>query len=241
MTANNLYRENLRGEYGFPNELGRSEDMPKTRDAFALKDFDRARILREYNFSRDKIYRQARAGGYWYFDLPNEHTDDEIVDCMKEDIVNAFERDNYARAQDKLDRLHLRADAVARYQRRILRHLKRLRAYMALRGGATARLDSLVGSYYDIGESLCRLGENFSAAFDDIRATENRYKQLFATRLRSARIAAKMTQSQLARLLGMSQNGYSVYEKGTGEPSLTTQAKIARILNCSADWLLGLT
>ena len=60
-------------------------------------------------------------------------------------------------------------------------------------------------------------------------------------RLRDLREDADLTQSQVAKYLGMSQTGYSKYE--TGENDIPTQILIAlaRFYRTSVDYLLGLT
>ena len=60
-------------------------------------------------------------------------------------------------------------------------------------------------------------------------------------RIRDLRTDNDMTQSELAKLLGMSQTGYSKYE--TGENDIPTQIliKLARIYNTSIDYLLDHT
>ena len=60
-------------------------------------------------------------------------------------------------------------------------------------------------------------------------------------RLRDLREDADLTQSQVAKYLGMSQTGYSKYE--TGENDIPTQILIAlaRFYHTSVDYLLGVT
>ena len=60
-------------------------------------------------------------------------------------------------------------------------------------------------------------------------------------RLRDLREDADLTQSQVAKYLGMSQTGYSKYE--TGENDIPTQILIAlaRFYHTSVEYLLGLT
>lgn len=60
-------------------------------------------------------------------------------------------------------------------------------------------------------------------------------------RLKDLREDADLNQVQLARLLGMSQTGYSKYE--TGENDIPTQVliKLAQIYKTSVDYILGLT
>ncbi len=60
-------------------------------------------------------------------------------------------------------------------------------------------------------------------------------------RLRDLREDADLTQTQLAKILGMSQTGYSKYE--TGENDIPTQVLIAlaKFYGTSIDYILGLT
>ena len=60
-------------------------------------------------------------------------------------------------------------------------------------------------------------------------------------RIRDLREDADLNQTQVAKMLGMSQTGYSKYE--TGENDIPTQAliKLAQFYNVSIDYLLGLS
>lgn len=60
-------------------------------------------------------------------------------------------------------------------------------------------------------------------------------------RIRALREDRDLNQTKVARLLGMSQTGYSKYE--TGENDIPTQVliKLARFYDTSVDYLLGLT
>ncbi len=60
-------------------------------------------------------------------------------------------------------------------------------------------------------------------------------------RIRDMREDHDMTQTEVAKILGMSQTGYSKYE--TGENDIPTQVliKLSRFYNTSVDFLLGET
>lgn len=60
-------------------------------------------------------------------------------------------------------------------------------------------------------------------------------------RIRDMREDHNLTQAKLAKMLGMSQTGYSKYE--TGENDIPTQVliKLARLYQTSIDYLLGET
>lgn len=63
----------------------------------------------------------------------------------------------------------------------------------------------------------------------------------FAQRLHAARRSKKITQTQLADLLGIKQGQVSLYETGKDEPSDVTKERIAEILEVSLDYLEGKT
>ncbi len=62
----------------------------------------------------------------------------------------------------------------------------------------------------------------------------------FSQRLKELRLEHAMTQQEIANLLNIRQQSYIRYEYGTGEPSLNTLIKIARIFDVTSDYLLGI-
>lgn len=60
-------------------------------------------------------------------------------------------------------------------------------------------------------------------------------------RIRNLREDRDLTQTQLARLLGMSQTGYSKYETGENDIPTNILIKLASIYDTSIDYMLGLT
>lgn len=62
---------------------------------------------------------------------------------------------------------------------------------------------------------------------------------MFNERLKTLRIQRKMTQSELAKKIYISQPAYSKYEVGTASPNPETLCKIADALDVSVDYLLG--
>lgn len=60
-------------------------------------------------------------------------------------------------------------------------------------------------------------------------------------RIRDLREDRDMTQTELAKLLDMSQTGYSKYETGENDIPTPILCSLARIHNTSVDYLLGLT
>ena len=60
-------------------------------------------------------------------------------------------------------------------------------------------------------------------------------------RLRDLREDSDRNQTELAKLLGMSQTGYSKYETGENEVPVAVLEKLADIYKTSVDYLLGRT
>ena len=62
----------------------------------------------------------------------------------------------------------------------------------------------------------------------------------FNERLKEIRKECGKTQKEVYTVLGMSANGYASYEQGRTEPSIETLIKLCKVLDVSADYLLGL-
>ena len=60
-------------------------------------------------------------------------------------------------------------------------------------------------------------------------------------RLRELRDEKDLTQTEIAKMLGMSQTGYSKYETGENDIPTSVLIKLARFYNTSIDYLLGET
>ncbi len=60
-------------------------------------------------------------------------------------------------------------------------------------------------------------------------------------RIRDLREDTDMNQTEFAKLLGMSQTGYSKYERGENDIPSDVLIKLAQIHKTSVDYLLGLT
>lgn len=60
-------------------------------------------------------------------------------------------------------------------------------------------------------------------------------------RIRDMREDMDLNQTQMAKILGMSQTGYSKYETGENDIPTAILIKLARFYNTSIDYLLGET
>ncbi|MGN0817452.1 MAG: helix-turn-helix domain-containing protein [Candidatus Coproplasma sp.] len=63
----------------------------------------------------------------------------------------------------------------------------------------------------------------------------------FADRLKELRKARGYSQKELAEKLNVTNSSVCDWERQRSEPSLATVIKIARLFDCSCDYLLGLT
>ena len=61
------------------------------------------------------------------------------------------------------------------------------------------------------------------------------------SRIRDLREDKDMSQTEFAKLLGMSQTGYSKYETGENDIPTNILIQLARIHGTSTDYLLGIT
>ncbi len=57
--------------------------------------------------------------------------------------------------------------------------------------------------------------------------------------LRELRASKSMTQSDVAKILGLTTNAYQSYERGTSEPGCKALSKLADFYGVTTDYLLG--
>lgn len=65
-------------------------------------------------------------------------------------------------------------------------------------------------------------------------------RETFAKRFRSLRLEGE-TQIQFAERISLTQPTIALYESGRRTPDIETLARICRVCQCSADWLIGLS
>lgn len=71
--------------------------------------------------------------------------------------------------------------------------------------------------------------------------TYNDLAKLFGERLESIRIKNRFSKAELARCVGCTGQSISLMAKGEFLPTVPALVRIANTLNCSADFLLGVT
>ena len=62
---------------------------------------------------------------------------------------------------------------------------------------------------------------------------------MLKTRLKEMRKECKLTQKQVAAMLGITESTYCGYETGKRQPDLQKVSELAKIFNVSVDYLLG--
>ena len=63
---------------------------------------------------------------------------------------------------------------------------------------------------------------------------------VFCERLKSLRIEKKLSQPELAKLVGVSKGMISFWENGKNEPTISNLLKLCQIFDISSDYLLGI-
>lgn len=64
---------------------------------------------------------------------------------------------------------------------------------------------------------------------------------MIAEKIKSLREARKITQSELARQLGITRNGVNSWEQGLSTPSPASIVELAKFFGVSTDYLLGVS
>ena len=223
--------------------------MPKTKPAFALKDFDTARILSRNYFRGYSLAQECNLTDEDYlakivslaFDANDANFSEQTADIMIFDFFSGH-----------LMRLAYAMTLANQYQTRFTRHNDKLMKYsvhLIEKNALDDEIQAKIRRAQDLADryaDVCRAVQNLQKSIFDTITTIKEGKgdflrRRFSERLRQARKKKGMTQQDLANLIQMSQGGYNQYELARRDPSIPTLVKLTRILNCSADYLLGLT
>lgn len=212
--------------------------MPKTIDAFALRDFDAERILQRPYFRK--------------FGFEVDKTDEEVLQSMRGMNFDSFET-----TQQKLVTIEDFIFELNHYMVCIERHMERLKNYMRLleykiTTDETIELKPLrirhkkaqdiKDKHYEV--IFCDIVKFIEKVFGVHEELEKKikthYRKVFATRLKQARKLTGLTQEVFAPKVGLTKNGYALYETARRDPSIPTLVRISKELRTSVDWLLGL-
>ena len=237
--------------------------MPKTRNAYAFRDFDATRILqRPYFKNFREEYHFGDENDAEILESLNAADDDSAriirrkIDCLQNlcDVVSSY-----------LKRISLHGDKWVKYKRKLEKKIitdenadikflrERHRRASELRdkyvGYYGAKWESEVINDKDWRSDLSHAGiriiilevllRKIIEQQEKLDGLQTHYRNIFAARLRKARKEMKLTQAELATRLNTSQQAVAKYETATREPQIAMLVKISKTLNCDVGWLVG--
>ena len=202
--------------------------MAKSKDAFALGDFDAERILqRKFFFPMPMSYNSD-------FD-----TDDENLDTYFN--VAASHKGTLEMRQQLAKTQRLKA-LTAAYTKRIFEHTLKLEKFMRQADDETIsqRAASLQKEYLKIIDSLGNLQKKINLLIrDGEKAIAKTFCKELGERIRQARETLSLERKDVATTLGISLHSLGHIERGEREPSPYTLARLSEILGRSPNWLFG--
>lgn len=74
---------------------------------------------------------------------------------------------------------------------------------------------------------------------DPLKLSDEELRKQFGGRVRMMRQLLGLTQADLAKKIGVTNQAIATYEKGKREPSFRNLIKLSGVLNVTTDWLLG--
>ena len=198
----------------------------KTKNAFAFRDFDSARILQRPFFKN------------FYFE--SDKSDTEILDSLsesKKDSVDTLERKLYV-IKAVIERLRA-------FRHLIDRHNKtRLSKYNKKK--SKSKKDKIqrfipVMEYSNASNNILELINKFEKLYCDIeKKLQEHYRKDFANRLKQARQASGLTLKQLGALIQVTPQAFYHYENGKRDVSVPMIIRLAKVLNLDGNQILGL-
>ena len=195
----------------------------KTRDAFALKDFDEKKIFQRAPF---KVFNLT----------------DSNDEAVLAEISNFADLDA-ATMEARLTELKTIHERLLVYRQRIKAHRARLkRLFVEYKSGSAQaeRAAHRLRNYNWFEEATELLALKFGKIFFDAeKAIDARRKKEFGTRLKQERQKAGLTQAELAKKLGSAPSTVANIEQGRVDAPTSTLIRLCKALNCSADKLLG--
>ena len=200
--------------------------MPKKKDALALRDFDKERILQRRYF-KDLELAQG--------------TDEEIISALKI-LPEGKTIDDWEAQLRKIQNLRRR---LSEYHKLIERHQlrwERVEKYVHDKLNLPENDEMILRpAEYGVAETaIFELQKKTDNLFREVDAKiQRRYRRELATRLRHYRKAAGLSQQELGERTFTSQRGIAHYDKGDTDIPSYVLIKICRALNITTAKLLG--
>lgn len=210
----------------------------KTRDAFAFRDFDANKFISHaldaygLNLTPEKLLGTAI-----YFeqgDLIAQGIGQAGLSALGVDTADI---NSLQDARRKFFALQTRLDD---FIRRIIRHQQRLKNF-SMYTNNPQHSAIFFTKYTQIINSVLSYTYAIKGTIDNIDTLQRCYvEETFATRLRQARKAAGLRQSDLGARIGLTGSAIGAYEQGRNEPDLALLAMISKELGKTVDWFLGI-
>ena len=211
----------------------------KTRDAFALRDFDDKRILQRPFFSK------LRAD----FHFADNASDDEILDATFGEA--AIKYLGVSATETELEKLRKLQSDAERYRKRIKKHVTRLKKFLDSRARkfTTTGLEKYKNQYEQCAGLLLQYNwfeeatEIFNLkigglCFESERILDSLWRNEFGRQLKLARVAKGLRQQDVANKLRIPTSTFASYEQGRNDPSLPTLIRISKLLDLNLNKLL---
>ena len=206
--------------------------MPKTRDAFALKQLENIFTdFYQYGVNFHEYFKQLEVLDEVRSDLiPTENTVGEIFELMDKHITEIEKLDEAEKTRERLRR-------VNRLITRIDRHIKRL---SNMDSDNRERQAALISSYDSISMVLSNFEDNYHNHYRKVlEQVTGEFSKFFGDRLRKARYLKEMSQVEVAKEMGVVQNSISRYERGEREPPLYLIHRFAKLYGVTVEYLMG--
>ena len=211
--------------------------MAKSKDAFALRDFDKERILQRK---------------FFFYRLGIAFEDTDIVTLEIYYSVGGVSHKGAKAMEQKLSKLRKVTQAILSYKYRLDKHLNKLDGYVsryAVEFVETnsddfkrkyARADDLSEKYTEYRRATEQLFDKCKDMISEgEKAIQQQYKKDFAGSLKRIRQERHMSQRELAGRLGIAVPTLSQYENCIVEPTIKNLIRLANALEVSTDELLG--
>ena len=204
----------------------------KTKDAFALRNFD------VDNFIRAKLDECGLNKISCADILKARQLADISLGIDTTDIFSLQEaRRKYFKLQTILD------DFI----RHIGRHQQRLRNFHSAvfldsdtREIPTQRIKKIFSTYTVLLNNVLPYSYTLLEIIANIDAAQKKYyREKFSTRLRQARKAKGLKQTDIAAQIGLAYTAYGGYERGRSSPDVAHIGILSQILDTTPNWLFG--
>ena len=203
--------------------------MPKTKNAFAFRDFDSAHILQRPFFKS------------FYFEP--DKSDTEILQSLSktEDSIDSAEKKLYL-IQGMLEHLGSFRHLIDRHNETRLNKYNKKKSESKGIPISELQRPAPVMEYFNASLSVLELTNKFEKLYYDIeKKIQSRYRTEFANRLKGIRKTLGLTQKQLGALIRVSPEVFSLYERGERRDiPIHMIIRLAKALDMSSDQLLGL-